>query len=138
MAYLFSFSCLSLLLVTVVTGMTVKPGCERNGVMYKPGEKFSPSPCEFCHCQDNGQAMCAIQDCAFPPCVDAVFKPDQCCPVCPNGPNCRSSDGTLMHVGETVTTANGDVCYCPTSPNMHWGPQTAVCKRPPPTTIAAS
>ncbi|GFR99484.1 von Willebrand factor C domain-containing protein 2-like protein [Elysia marginata] len=94
---------------------TVPKGCYYNGAFYKPGEQFSPTPCMFCHCDVSGRHMCAIADCALPPCVDAV------------SPNCRAPDGTLIKEGETYTTSKGAVCRCPLHQGHFWGAQNAIC-----------
>jgi hypothetical protein len=65
--------------------VTVAPGCVVNGVTYKAGERFHKSPCRPCYCSADGHINCAIVDCFFTPCVDAIHDPTKCCPVCPNG-----------------------------------------------------
>lgn len=79
-------------ILTVVYGSTVLPmtatapnGCMHEGTHYNIGDSFQPSPCEHCYCTPDGNVACAIADCFFVPCVDAVHDPKQCCPVCPNG-----------------------------------------------------
>ncbi|KAK3088755.1 hypothetical protein FSP39_023368 [Pinctada imbricata] len=88
--------------------------CLHNGKTYQVGS-FQPSPCEHCQCTSTGRAFCAIADCFITPCVDSIHDPTKCCPVCPNGPNCRAPDGTIIKKGEKHTTADGSLCQCQTS-----------------------
>ncbi|KAH9493189.1 von Willebrand factor C domain-containing protein 2-like [Bulinus truncatus] len=63
--------------------VTRKPRrCIFNGKSYKVGEKFRPNDCTFCTCETNGEPICAIIDCARPPCTDPVKLKGQCCLVC--------------------------------------------------------
>jgi len=64
--------------------LTLPPGCMYEGKLYQFGP-FKPSPCKHCQCDHSGRAFCAIEDCFFNRCVDAVRKNDTCCPVCLNG-----------------------------------------------------
>ncbi|XP_062574847.1 von Willebrand factor C domain-containing protein 2-like [Saccostrea cucullata] len=89
---------------------TAASGCLYHGKHYPIGP-FKPSACEPCHCTSSGQAYCAIVDCFFGGCVDAVHDPDHCCPVCPNGRNCKAPDGTIIKHGETYSTADM-TCHC--------------------------
>ncbi|XP_064609617.1 brorin-like [Liolophura sinensis] len=92
-------------------------GClHYDGKLYPPGD-FKPSPCEWCHCPpEGGEAFCAIADCAMPMCVDSVREPDQCCPRCPNGPNCYYGE-EIVPAGEEFKR-NGTICRCP---DHHYG-----------------
>ncbi|MFT7818228.1 hypothetical protein AGIG_G24208 [Arapaima gigas] len=44
-----------------------------------------PSPCEWCRCEPNNEVHCVVADCAVPECVNPVYEPEQCCPICKNG-----------------------------------------------------
>lgn len=43
------------------------------------------SPCERCRCEANGEVLCTVSACPQTECVDPVYEPDQCCPICKNG-----------------------------------------------------
>ena len=58
--------------------------CTWRGKTYPEG-KFQPSPCESCECEWPGRALCKSVICGPRTCVDAEFRPDQCCLVCPTG-----------------------------------------------------
>ncbi|XP_060073928.1 von Willebrand factor C domain-containing protein 2-like [Ylistrum balloti] len=86
-------------------------GCTHNGKQY-PAGPFQPSACEHCQCDAaSGRVSCAIADCFFSPCVDAVHKPDVCCPVCPNGPNCFVGNKKIP-AGQDYIDGN-KICRCP-------------------------
>lgn len=46
---------------------------------------FQVSPCEKCRCEANGEVLCTVSACPQTECVDPVYEPDQCCPICKNG-----------------------------------------------------
>lgn len=46
---------------------------------------LQPSPCEWCRCEPNNEVHCVVADCAVPECVNPVYEPEQCCPICKNG-----------------------------------------------------
>lgn len=46
---------------------------------------FQVSPCERCRCEANGEVLCTVSACPQTECVDPVYEPDQCCPICKNG-----------------------------------------------------
>ncbi|XP_069104659.1 von Willebrand factor C domain-containing protein 2-like [Argopecten irradians] len=100
-------------------------GCMHNGKQYPVGA-FKPSACEHCQCDHTGRVNCAIQDCFYSPCVDAVHKPDVCCPVCPNGNNC--------YVGKKIIPAGKDyndghqICRCQEGIHFGHGGQQAICR----------
>eukprot|EP01006_Ploeotia_vitrea_P028376 TRINITY_DN61080_c0_g1_i1.p1 TRINITY_DN61080_c0_g1~~TRINITY_DN61080_c0_g1_i1.p1 ORF type:complete len:620 (-),score=33.39 TRINITY_DN61080_c0_g1_i1:1080-2939(-) len=54
--------------------------CQDLDGMWHHGD-WSPSPCEHCHCE-NGRVLCAVIDCAAPPCTDYYVPEGKCCPVC--------------------------------------------------------
>ncbi|XP_033760955.1 von Willebrand factor C domain-containing protein 2-like [Pecten maximus] len=108
-------------------------GCTHQGKQYPDGP-FKPSACEHCQCDAaSGRVSCAIADCFFSPCVDAIHKPDVCCPVCPNGPNC--------YVGNIKIPAGKDyndghqVCRCPDGFHFGSSGQQAICRVNLPTTV---
>ncbi|KAK7107805.1 hypothetical protein V1264_015656 [Littorina saxatilis] len=98
--------------LTGVKGTDVPAGevCEYEGQTYPEGE-FWLNPCSSCLCR-GGEVNCALVDCFYTPCVDWVHDPEQCCPVCPNGNNCRAPDNSTVAEGETVELATGETCTC--------------------------
>ncbi|XP_042328759.1 brorin isoform X2 [Sceloporus undulatus] len=58
--------------------------CEFRGKMYQTLEEFMVSPCEKCRCEVNGEVVCTVSACPQTDCVDPVYEPDQCCPICKN------------------------------------------------------
>ncbi|XP_060575015.1 brorin-like isoform X2 [Ruditapes philippinarum] len=116
---MFSFICLLFAFTTSClaksTPPTLKHVCVRDGKTYQIGERFRPTPCEHCFCSADGHHMCAIVDCFFTPCVDAVHDPKKCCPQCPNGENCKHSDGTIIKKGEVYNPNPYTSCMCPPS-----------------------
>lgn len=46
---------------------------------------LQPSACEWCRCEPNNEVHCVVADCAVPECVNPVYEPEQCCPICKNG-----------------------------------------------------
>uniref|UniRef100_A0A8B9IC24 von Willebrand factor C domain containing 2 n=1 Tax=Anser brachyrhynchus TaxID=132585 RepID=A0A8B9IC24_9AVES len=59
--------------------------CEFRGKTYQTLEEFMVSPCEKCRCEANGEVLCTVSACPQTECVDPVYEPDQCCPICKNG-----------------------------------------------------
>ncbi|CAH1261510.1 Hypp2380 [Branchiostoma lanceolatum] len=58
-------------------------GCQFGDVTIPVGSNHQPDDCTWCYCEAAGQRpMCAIQDCAPPPCSNPEHVPGQCCPVC--------------------------------------------------------
>lgn len=53
--------------------------------MKMTGFVFQVSPCEKCRCEANGEVLCTVSACPQTECVDPVYEPDQCCPICKNG-----------------------------------------------------
>jgi len=103
---------------------TLKPGCHYQGKWYNEGEG-NGDLCQPCHCY-SGRMACAIIDCFFQPCVDAVKDPQQCCPVCPNGSNCMAPDGTVIPANGTVYRPDANTeCSC--GSGQHFGPSKALC-----------
>ncbi|KAL8597423.1 hypothetical protein ACOMHN_050921 [Nucella lapillus] len=85
--------------------------CTWNGHVIPEGHRFEPDPCTSCQCQ-HGLTTCMQSACALPDCVDFVRDPNQCCPVCPNGGNCRAPDGTIVPEGQEVTISTSQACRC--------------------------
>ncbi|KAG9339541.1 hypothetical protein JZ751_023684 [Albula glossodonta] len=75
----------------------MKNFCEYRGKAYKVLEEFKPSPCEWCRCEPSKEVHCVVADCAVPECVNPVYEPEQCCPICKNGG--RLHDLPLSHGG---------------------------------------
>nr|XP_026691205.1 von Willebrand factor C domain-containing protein 2-like [Ciona intestinalis] len=105
----------------------VREGCDENNRTYHVGEYFNTSPCRLCKCETNGRAYCSVADCEPPPCIDSIRLPDQCCPVCPEGPNCFAG-GRVIPSGQTVLIDNGcRRCRC-TNYGRYWaGSDQADC-----------
>uniref|UniRef100_A0A4W3JGB8 von Willebrand factor C domain containing 2 like n=1 Tax=Callorhinchus milii TaxID=7868 RepID=A0A4W3JGB8_CALMI len=78
---------------------------------------FQPSPCEWCRCEASSEAHCVVADCAVPECVNPVYEPEQCCPICKNGPNCFAGS-TIIPAGKEVKVDECTICHC--SQNGDW------------------
>ncbi|KAM9710707.1 von Willebrand factor C domain-containing protein 2-like [Menidia menidia] len=89
----------------------VKNFCEYRGKTYKILEEFKPSPCEWCRCEPNNEVHCVVSDCAVPECVNPVYEPEQCCPICKNGPNCFAGT-TIIPAGIEVKVDDCTICRC--------------------------
>lgn len=61
------------------------------------GLTFQVSPCERCRCEANGEVLCTVSACPQTECVDPVYEPDQCCPICKNGRWTHVDHGTASH-----------------------------------------
>ncbi|XP_043835485.1 brorin isoform X2 [Dromiciops gliroides] len=85
--------------------------CEFRGKTYQTLEEFMVSPCEKCHCEANGEVLCTVSACPQTECVDPVYEPDQCCPICKNGPNCFA-ETTVIPAGREVKTDECTICHC--------------------------
>ncbi|CAH1794780.1 unnamed protein product [Owenia fusiformis] len=96
-------------------------GCQHHdGKFYPPGAVISNSPCETCRCPRNGgRTQCIKQGCPPVLCVDAIHKDGECCPICPNGPNCWL-DGEIIEAGIKVPKDTCKLCECPASKGPHW------------------
>ncbi|XP_066544209.1 von Willebrand factor C domain-containing protein 2-like [Amia ocellicauda] len=70
-----------------------------------------PSPCEWCRCEPNNEVHCVVADCAVPECVNPVYEPEQCCPICKNGPNCFAGT-TIIPAGIEVKVDECTICRC--------------------------
>ncbi|XP_009441063.1 brorin isoform X1 [Pan troglodytes] len=69
------------------------------------------SPCERCRCEANGEVLCTVSACPQTECVDPVYEPDQCCPICKNGPNCFA-ETAVIPAGREVKTDECTICHC--------------------------
>ncbi|GAA6080635.1 von Willebrand factor C domain-containing protein 2-like isoform X3 [Tachysurus ichikawai] len=58
-----------------------------------------PSPCEWCRCEPNSEVHCVVADCAVPECVNPVYEPEQCCPICKNALDVFTSKGAASSDG---------------------------------------
>ncbi|XP_030407325.1 brorin [Gopherus evgoodei] len=85
--------------------------CEFRGKTYQTLEEFMVSPCEKCRCEANGEVLCTVSACPQTECVDPVYEPDQCCPICKNGPNCFA-ETTIIPAGREVKTDECTICHC--------------------------
>ncbi|XP_073767571.1 von Willebrand factor C domain-containing protein 2-like isoform X1 [Danio rerio] len=75
------------------------------------GRGYGPSPCEWCRCEPNNEVHCVVADCAVPECVNPVYEPEQCCPICKNGPNCFAGT-TIIPAGIEVKVDDCTICRC--------------------------
>uniref|UniRef100_H0V137 von Willebrand factor C domain containing 2 n=1 Tax=Cavia porcellus TaxID=10141 RepID=H0V137_CAVPO len=85
--------------------------CEFRGQTYQTLEEFVVSPCERCRCEANGEVLCTVSACPQTECVDPVYEPDQCCPICKNGPNCFA-ETAVIPAGREVKTDECTICHC--------------------------
>ncbi|XP_075067396.1 brorin [Mixophyes fleayi] len=85
--------------------------CEFRGKTYQSLEEFIVSPCEKCRCDSNGEVMCTVSACPQTECVDPVYEPDQCCPICKNGPNCFA-ETVVIPAGREIKTDDCTICHC--------------------------
>ncbi|KAK2526385.1 brorin [Columba livia] len=85
--------------------------CEFRGKTYQTLEEFMVSPCEKCRCEANGEVLCTVSACPQTECVDPVYEPDQCCPICKNGPNCFA-ETLVIPAGREVKTDECTICHC--------------------------
>ncbi|KAK7110125.1 kielin/chordin-like protein [Littorina saxatilis] len=132
---------------------TLPPGCRDYGGdiipdLFPGGHWQSADGCRHCQCDQSGQAMCYHQDCVLAMCVDRESVPGQCCDTCPNGFNCRTPQGTVIAMHQSIVE-NGMNCSCPIfdpgygmgSPGGGGANPQAVCfpqaptTLPPPTTL---
>ncbi|GBM21432.1 Kielin/chordin-like protein [Araneus ventricosus] len=99
----------------------VCPECERDGVKYKSGERFSPPsrPCDSCTC-DSGHIFCIRHECpVLIDCPEESIRPPsegECCPTCAAfGSVCtRDQIGQLFY-------PYPDPCFvCQCSENFMW------------------
>ncbi|XP_019642390.1 PREDICTED: kielin/chordin-like protein isoform X9 [Branchiostoma belcheri] len=86
-------------------------GCYHGDDFIPVGATFQPDPCTFCHCYSPWEpAICAVVDCAFPPCVNLITPPGECCPVCTDI-GCEHPDGIILP-GEPYEVDGCMTCYC--------------------------
>ncbi|KAJ3592485.1 hypothetical protein NHX12_007612 [Muraenolepis orangiensis] len=85
----------------------IKNFCEYRGKTYKILEEFKPPPL----LSPNNEVHCVVSDCAVPECVNPVYEPEQCCPVCKNGPNCFAGT-TIIPAGIEVKVDDCTICRC--------------------------
>ncbi|XP_007942121.1 brorin [Orycteropus afer afer] len=85
--------------------------CEFRGKTYQTLEEFVVSPCERCRCEASGEVLCTVSACPQTECVDPVYEPDQCCPICKNGPNCFA-ETAVIPAGREVKTDDCTICHC--------------------------
>ncbi|XP_043911405.1 brorin-like [Protopterus annectens] len=85
--------------------------CEYDGKTYQLMEEFMPSPCERCRCESNRAIYCTVTECPSVQCVNPVYEPEKCCPVCKNGPNCYAGS-VIIPAGMTVKTGERTICFC--------------------------
>ncbi|XP_063158028.1 brorin [Candoia aspera] len=102
--------------------------CDFRGKIYQTLEEFMVSPCEKCRCEANGEVVCTVSACPQTDCVDPVYEPDQCCPICKNGPNCFA-ETMVIPAGREVKTDECTICHC-TYEEVTWRiERQAMCTR---------
>ncbi|XP_060637512.2 brorin [Anolis sagrei] len=102
--------------------------CEFRGKVYQTLEEFMVSSCEKCRCEANGEVVCTVSACPQTDCVDPVYEPDQCCPICKNGPNCFA-ETIVIPAGREVKTDECTICHC-TYEEVTWRiERQAMCTR---------
>ena len=70
--------------ISCVPKPPVEPrGCldKSTNTTYRHEESWKQDACTSCTCED-GESMCAVQDCAPTMCKNPVTTPGQCCPKC--------------------------------------------------------
>nr|XP_033790110.1 brorin [Geotrypetes seraphini] len=85
--------------------------CEFREKTYQTLEEFMVSPCERCRCESNGEVLCTVAACPQTECVDPMYEPEQCCPICKNGPNCFA-ETIVIPAGREVKTDECTICHC--------------------------
>ncbi|ESO97216.1 hypothetical protein LOTGIDRAFT_174500 [Lottia gigantea] len=94
-----------------VEGMRELGSCTFEGKTYSNNEVIDTDPCRPLQCIE-GEVPLLIIECVNAPCADYEVQSGDCCATCPNGPNCRLPDGTLMPGDETRTLVDGRDCFC--------------------------
>ncbi|KAI8783730.1 von Willebrand factor C domain-containing protein 2 [Biomphalaria glabrata] len=95
------------------------------GEVLRDGER-SGNSCAPCRCV-HGFLQCVSIRCGQPPCMDSAILPGQCCPTCPNGPNCALPGGGILAAGRSTTLSDGLICRCSARP---YGLTLANCRFP--------
>nr|XP_023680844.1 brorin-like [Paramormyrops kingsleyae] len=85
--------------------------CIHKGKTYRVLEEFMLSPCERCRCGANREVYCTVAECPGLHCVNPIYEPHQCCPVCKNGPNCFVGN-IVIPAGVRVEIDERNVCFC--------------------------
>ncbi|KAM9644803.1 brorin isoform 1-T2 [Morphnus guianensis] len=96
--------------------------CEFRGKTYQTLEEFMVSPCEKCRCEASGEVLCTVSACPQTECVDPVYEPDQCCPICKN----ESSALPTLHHGQQELAPRGLVKRSPLS-GVHGEREMPLC-----------
>ncbi|XP_022082453.1 zonadhesin-like [Acanthaster planci] len=83
--------------------------CDYQNKLYMDGERWKPTDCEQCQC-DNGIVACSVSDCPLEPCsTERVKIPGRCCPECPDDfRTCMDKVGMYSH-GDRWIKAD-DIC----------------------------
>ncbi|KAK6166276.1 hypothetical protein SNE40_023011 [Patella caerulea] len=76
---------------------------------------------------DASITTCEGIDCEFNPCVNMIRNNGDCCPVCPNGPNCYAMGRVIRGDKETII---GEWKYrCPTSNEPGYEELGGICSK---------
>ncbi|ESO94151.1 hypothetical protein LOTGIDRAFT_232415 [Lottia gigantea] len=61
-------------------------GCAHtDGKIYQKGSIIVETECISCYCPDNGgETLCDVTPCEPLACANAIKRPGECCPYCPN------------------------------------------------------
>ena len=99
--------CLEVVLTAALPVSSQNSTCQFQG--HTVHGDFIQGPCMFCHCS-NGQASCALRDCAPRSCRFQTRQPDECCSSCATGNN------VLFLVLTASAMAQVSLCICADSP----------------------
>ncbi|XP_055900979.1 brorin-like [Biomphalaria glabrata] len=102
--------CLILLAATFCLAQNERNCVLPTGEILREGE-ITDGDCLPCFCY-RGSLVCATVQCQSTPCVDYDILPGECCPSCPNGPNCLLPDGGILAAGQSTTLNDGRTCTC--------------------------
>ncbi|XP_031426498.1 extracellular matrix protein FRAS1 [Clupea harengus] len=86
--------------------------CSWEGLEYRDGEEWRPSPCSSCQCL-SGRVQCSTAECqpiTCKPSENLVIQPGQCCPQCVPNP-CLASGKEYKH-GEQWQKNSCATCVC--------------------------
>ncbi|XP_013415885.1 kielin/chordin-like protein [Lingula anatina] len=98
-------------------GECIDYGCRHtDGKIYVPGARMPHrTACEECFCDIHGRQMICESTttvCERPRCVDPVQGENDCCPVCPRGPNCYLGN-EIISSEIVVQVDECTACRCP-------------------------
>lgn len=86
-------------------------GCMTTNGSVPIGTLFYEGDCKHCNCIDDGKSICFTVKCPKIECADAVFIKGKCCAICPDGPNCRMDNGSILKMGDHAQFGD-NICEC--------------------------